>query len=90
MNEITVFISVESHKIRSASCETESALTSLLYTDPKNCVEPDKAQNSPRTASSFHKQLKLMLYPQTCVPYVNAKKTYPPSKNWFVQPTKLE
>jgi hypothetical protein len=80
MNKRTLFISVESHKTLSASCETESASTSILSAVPKNCVQPVKAKDSRRTVSSFQKQLKLMLYPQTCVPYVNAKKTYPPSK----------
>lgn len=80
MKKITLFFSIESHKILSASWETVYASTSLLYADPKNCVEPDKANDSRRTPSTFHKQLKLMLYPQTCVPYVNAGKTYPHSK----------
>lgn len=68
------------HTIRSVSCETRSTLISSLYANPKNCVKPDQANDGRRTTSSFQKQLKLILYSQTCVPYVNADKTYPPSK----------
>ncbi len=68
MNQIPHLISIENHKIRTVARKTESTPTSLLNATPKTRVEPDNDNDGRRITSSFHKQLKLMLYPQTCVP----------------------
>ncbi len=90
MNRLSHFITVKSHKIRTVAREKESTPSSLLYASPKNRVEPDKANDGRRTTSNFQKQLKLMLYPQTCVPLCQCKGKSSTFKKLLVQQVTLE
>lgn len=65
---------MKSDNVRAHSSSTEVPQPELFSASLKNDAGPKTAGKRQRTVSRFHKQLKLMLYPQTCVPFCKSQQ----------------